>query len=49
MYIKKSELLALRESAEYRRINESFKKCQFEKLAKYDVFLSHAIFFFKNK
>lgn len=42
MYIKKSELLALRESAEYRRINESFKKCQFEKLAKYDVFLSHA-------
>lgn len=42
MYIKRSELLALRESVEFKRINENFRKRQFEKLTKYDVFLSHA-------
>lgn len=42
MYIKRSDLFALKESVEYKRINESFKKHKFEKLTKYDIFLSHA-------
>jgi len=42
MYIKRSDLFALKESVEYKRINESFIKRKFEKLTKYDIFLSHA-------
>lgn len=42
MYIKRSELLKLKESKEYAKINESYKLRLFEKLSEYDVFLSHA-------
>lgn len=42
MYIKRSKLDALKESKEFKRINENYNKRILEHHSKYDIFLSHA-------
>ncbi len=42
MFIKKSELLSLKESKEFKRIHENYSQHYSRRHNKYDVFLSHA-------